>query len=338
MPGLRQLCAASLAVLAPGALWAGDTLLTLPATAEVTASQAQPLTTYSLAIGPFRDGALQARQVEGAVDQTAWRISSQGLGTLGLLSPLREQLQDQGFSPLYECQNEGCGGYDFRYATDVLAEPDMHVDLGDFRYFVAEKPGLPGPEYVALLVSRSAHDGFVQMTRIGPNRPVAAAVITSTKSAAQTSAEQTGLVRPVAPITAPLASDASAAIDAKLALGQAVVLDDLVFPSGSADLAEGNYPSLAALAAWLQADPARKALLVGHTDASGSQEANLRLSRARAESVRRRLIETLSADAAQVTADGAGFLSPRASNATEEGRRQNRRVEVIATPTPATSQ
>ena len=125
---------------------------------------------------------------------------------------------------------------------------------------------------------------------------------------------------------------------ARLASGQPVVLEDLVFPSGSSELAQGDYPALRALAGWLRDDPARKALLVGHTDASGSQAANLRLSKARAESVRQWLIATLSVDAAQVTADGAGFLSPRASNATEDGRRQNRRVEVIATSTPETSQ
>ncbi len=329
-PRLQPLCAATLAVLAACPVYAVETPLTFPAAAEVTASQSQPMTTYDLAIGPFRDGALQVRAVEGAVDQTAWRLGAEGLGTLEILAPLRKQLLDQGFTTLFECQNEGCGGYDFRYANDVLAEPDMHVDLGDFRYFAAERAGASGPVYVALLVSRSAHDGFVQVTRIGPDVPAPDSLTTSTKSP-----QQLAVAPPVAAL-APTAAPSDT--EGKLASGQPAVLDGLVFPPGSADLADGEYPALVALADWLRADPARKALLVGHTDASGTQAANLRLSKARAESVRQRLISVLAVDPSQVSADGAGFLAPRASNATEDGRRQNRRVEVITTSTPATSQ
>ncbi|MBL4927064.1 OmpA family protein [Fuscibacter oryzae] len=331
---MQPLCTAALAVLAACPAIAVEAPLTFPATAEITASHSQPMTSYSLAIGPFRDGALQVRPIEGAVDQTAWRFGADGVGTLEILAPLRQQLRDQGFTSLYECQSEGCGGYDFRYASDVLAEPDMHVDLGDFRYFAAERAGAAGPVYVALLISRSAHDGFVQMTRIGPELAAPDALTTSTKSPQQLApATPLDAVAPVAaaPVTAP------PDMAGKLASGQPAVLDGLVFPSGSANLAAGEYPELVALGDWLRADPARKALLVGHTDASGTQAANLRLSKARAESVRRWLIDTLSVDAAQVSADGAGFLAPRASNATDEGRRQNRRVEVIATSTLSVS-
>ena len=52
-------------------------------------------------------------------------------------------------------------------ALDVLDEPDMHVDLGDFRFLAAERDGPDGPEAVSLFVSRSADMGFVQMITIG---------------------------------------------------------------------------------------------------------------------------------------------------------------------------
>jgi outer membrane protein OmpA-like peptidoglycan-associated protein len=45
--------------------------------------------------------------------------------------------------------------------------------------------------------------------------------------------------------------------------------------------------------------------------------------------VQSRLIERYSVQAAQVTAEGVGFLSPRATNITEDGRNTNRRVEVV---------
>ncbi|MES2549874.1 MAG: OmpA family protein, partial [Pseudomonadota bacterium] len=61
--------------------------------------------------------------------------------------------------------------------------------------------------------------------------------------------------------------------------------------------------------------------------------ANQALSERRAEAVADALIQTYGADPARVSADGVGFLAPRATNPTEEGRQKNRRVEVIVTST-----
>ena len=85
---------------------------------------------------------------------------------------------------------------------------------------------------------------------------------------------------------------------------------------------------------WLAANPSRHVTLVGHTDASGALLANVALSRLRAQSVRAALVAKFSTNAAQIDAQGAGYLAPRASNETPEGRTKNRRVEVMLTPTP----
>jgi OOP family OmpA-OmpF porin len=119
----------------------------------------------------------------------------------------------------------------------------------------------------------------------------------------------------------------------RLEAGGFVVLEDLVFESGSSRLEEGDFDSLSALAAYLKANPGRTVTLVGHTDASGSLSGNTALSRNRALSVRERLLTTYGVPASQVTAEGAGFLAPRDTNLTEEGRARNRRVEVILTST-----
>jgi outer membrane protein OmpA-like peptidoglycan-associated protein len=111
------------------------------------------------------------------------------------------------------------------------------------------------------------------------------------------------------------------------------VLEDLVFASGAATLTEGDYPSLAAVAAWLKANPDGTIALVGHTDASGSLAANKALSERRAKAVAEVLVQSYGADPARVAAEGVGYLAPRATNQTEEGRQKNRRVEVIVTST-----
>lgn len=317
--------------------------LRFPGPAESTASRSEALASIRLPIGPFAAGNLPTQLAEGALDQTAFRISLPQPSTLELLQSLRDQVAAAGYEVLFECETDACGGYDFRYGTEILPEPEMHVDLGDFRYLAARRGGADGgtdgAEYLALIVSRSAQEGFVQVTRIGKSAQAARSVVAptlstptlsaSTKSPDQTAGKTTALALPKPGQSVP----GLAELGNRLELGQSQVLEDLVFSSGSSALAAGDYVSLAALADWLKANDQRKVTLVGHTDAAGGLAGNIRLSRLRAESVRQYLLFTHKVTPAQVQAEGVGYLAPRDSNQTEEGRHKNRRVEVMATST-----
>ena len=70
-------------------------------------------------------------------------------------------------------------------------------------------------------------------------------------------------------------------------------------------------------------------LVVGHTDSTGDPGHNLRLSLARAESVKDHLV-AIGADASKIETLGLGSEDPIASNDTREGRMQNRRVDIYA--------
>ena len=113
-----------------------------------------------------------------------------------------------------------------------------------------------------------------------------------------------------------------------------VILGDLEFKTGSSALSAGPYASLQALARFLSEDPARRVVLVGHTDFVGSLADNVRLSKARADAVRTRLIEGHGVSAAQLDAEGVGYLSPISPNSTPAGRDVNRRVEAVLLNTP----
>ena len=80
------------------------------------------------------------------------------------------------------------------------------------------------------------------------------------------------------------------------------------------------------------ADAGKRVALVGHTDSVGSLDGNITVSRSRAQSVRDALVRGLGVPAAQVDAQGAGYLSPIATNDTEDGRTANRRVEAVLLP------
>jgi OOP family OmpA-OmpF porin len=291
--------------------------LELPAKVLAEVDRSEVPGSYALPTAAFDGTAVPSRQVEGALDQRAFRLDAPGMTTLALIGPLRDQVLAAGYEVIFECDARACGGFDFRFNTDVMPEPDMHVDLGDFRFLSAQS----GDESVSILVSRSAGAAYVQITRVS-RAPVPV-----------TPAETPVTLQD--PATLPMVDDtgASSGIAAALDAVGSAVLDDLVFASGAANLSDGDYPSLAAVAAWLQANPDGTIALVGHTDASGSLAANTALSERRAEAVAEVLVDHFAVDPARVEAKGVGFLAPRATNQTEEGRRKNRRVEVIVTST-----
>ncbi|WP_322326345.1 OmpA family protein [Cypionkella sp.] len=299
--------------------------LQFPGPSETTLQRAEALASFRLAVGPFQDGKIATQLTEGNLEQSAWRIADPDISTLAMTQSLRSQIAAAGYKVIFECETEACGGYDFRYGTEILPEPDMHVDLGDFRYIAAERAGPLGVEYLGLIVSRSPDTGFVQLTRIGGAATPQVATSTKTPEPAKPG---TFALKPAPVAAAP--DDLGAALD----LGQSKVLEDLVFSSGTSTLSEGEYASLSALAAWLKANPQQVAMLVGHTDASGGLAGNTALSKKRAESVRQTLLTRYGVAAAQITANGVGPLAPRASNQTAEGQQQNRRVEVVPTSTP----
>lgn len=324
----------------PGMLAAQGFDPVFPAGAELTMERRESLGSYRMPIGPWRAIGGAVVVAEGATRQSAYRTAIHDGTTLQVLADLRAQLAAAGYELLFECDAASCGGFDFRFDTSVLPEPQMHVDLGDFRYLAARRDQDDGPEFVSLLVSRSSDSGFVQVFRV--TRP---AVGAEAAAPAPDHSAAPALPLPLPEATGPatglstdLTADPAAPAPAgplgtALETGGRVALDDLAFATGSAELAPGDYPSLVALADYLKANPLRQVALVGHTDAAGGLEANIALSKRRAASVVGHLIGDLGVDRAQVSAQGVGYLSPRASNLTDPGRAQNRRVEVVLTST-----
>ena len=109
--------------------------------------------------------------------------------------------------------------------------------------------------------------------------------------------------------------------------GAEVVLRNVFFDSGSADLASDSEPELLEVAAWLRSNPHVRLEVEGHTDDVGSAEDNLSLSAQRAGSVMAYLLAE-GAGSAQLSAVGYGQSRPAVEAQTEEARRQNRRTSL----------
>lgn len=108
------------------------------------------------------------------------------------------------------------------------------------------------------------------------------------------------------------------------------LFDGLMFESGSATLDASSQTTIVAIAEILKAFGAATVSVDGYTDNTGSREANLRLSEARAQQVMAALTDA-GIDASRMTAAGHADDSPVADNTTAEGRAQNRRTELTAT-------
>lgn len=109
--------------------------------------------------------------------------------------------------------------------------------------------------------------------------------------------------------------------------GSSFVVKNLFFGYNSDSLTTESRPELDRLAEFLEEYPSAQIEIGGHTDNIGSSGFNLALSRRRAESVQRYLIETKGIDINRIRTRGHGFNKPTASNDSDEGRQQNRRTE-----------
>ncbi|MAM61961.1 OmpA family protein [Maritimibacter sp. UBA3975] len=306
------------ALLAATALPARAELL-MPAGAALRFEEREAGGTYDLPIGAHTGDAMPTIRTQGAVQTRAWRIGGTGLSSYQLILNFRQQLIDDGYDILFECDEDTCGGFDFRFATPVVQEPEMHVDLGDYHFLSAHVPGDSGM-FTSVLVSRSASAGFIQIVEVSPTGDLPDPAVTSTK--ADPSDPDAG-----ANTSVPQAALGNVG-EAMERVGR-YVLTDLRFETGSSALGEGTYDSLTDLAAYLETHPNRRVALVGHTDAEGPLSANITISRRRAASVLERLVTEHGIPAGRLEAEGVGYLSPLASNQSDEGRTLNRRVEAI---------
>lgn len=104
------------------------------------------------------------------------------------------------------------------------------------------------------------------------------------------------------------------------------VLDNVLFQSNEAVFMSSSFSQLDLLVDYMKSNPRFRIFIGGHTDSKGNEEANQKLSEERAKAVCYYLIAK-GIDHSRIEYKGYGSIKPIASNETEEGRKQNRRVE-----------
>jgi outer membrane protein OmpA-like peptidoglycan-associated protein len=126
-------------------------------------------------------------------------------------------------------------------------------------------------------------------------------------------------------------------VDAIGAIGSALRLSfdaSVLFDFDRSALRPEAQASLADAAVQIAAHPDAVVTVEGHTDDVGADGYNAKLSQARAEAVRAFLLSRPDLRGRTIAAKGFGATRPVATNATEQGRQQNRRVEIVVSPRP----
>jgi outer membrane protein OmpA-like peptidoglycan-associated protein len=110
--------------------------------------------------------------------------------------------------------------------------------------------------------------------------------------------------------------------------GIVLTLGDVLFDTGQATLKAGAGSTVDRLAQFMRDYPDRRVMIEGHTDSRGSDDFNRDLSERRADAVRDALVDR-SIDSGRIRSIGLGESYPVASNESDSGMQQNRRVEIV---------
>lgn len=266
-------------------------------------------TNSSRGVSPIR-----SQSVEGQVIYIDYD-TPKDRSALEIMSNYRQTLENEGFHVLWQCAGDRCS-VDGHGNVGTEHNPIWPTSGQDFGTFFSNHDGRM---LTARLDSTNGAQTWVYLWVGGPGNVYNGYGATKIY-AVQTKPMQTGLVQGTELLTA-------------AAMGQALDQQGhfamhLPFDFNKATLRPDATAQVRQLAQVLRNHPNWRIGLDGHTDAVGSPDFNQELSAQRAASVKAALI-SLGVPAAQVATRGLGATQPVASNATETGRAQNRRVEVV---------
>ena len=273
--------------------------LELPYSARLVLSDETDVKNISVEISAWdREKGISRLDFRGRTTTKVFQIDGTSLTLDQMLQPIITHLNDKQFSIKLYCNTNVCGGFNFRKNLTVSNPPFMLVNVANYSVITAVK----NSSAISLVASKLGNTIYLQILSIGTT-------------------DNDLILQDQEPLKDNYSS--------KLKEDGAIVLDDLIYRSGSADLGPGPFESLSALANFLKGTPSSSIILVGHSDAIGELTKNIELSRNRAQAVVDRLIKDYGIDQSRISAQGIGFLSPKTNNSTEKSRKKNRRVEAI---------
>jgi outer membrane protein OmpA-like peptidoglycan-associated protein len=261
--------------------------------------------------------------LEGKVTRLFY-LSPLGKSPLEVYRNYQQALTAAGFKPTWQCESEAQGCTKAYFALDGAERAK------GMRWAEGNLPSATGSGAWNLEMSLSYEQARMTVGMLNSGgRTLNVLLFTSMAENSEThrAATYIEIVEPKAMPTGQVTVDAKA-IGAGLQAEGKVALYGLFFDTGKTDIKPESNAQLDQMVATLKAQPALKVLIVGHTDNVGSIDANLALSEGRAKAVVAALTQRGIAPG-RLQARGIANFAPVASNAAEDGRAKNRRVEMV---------
>lgn len=298
--------------------WAAAIDAGAPKGAKVTSSVERKAETYRVPVAPFGGKDLPTVEMNGRIK---WAAMSVRDGTVDdVIAFYRARLAKEGFERVLDCAGRACGGFDFRFGVDLMAPPNMQVDVSNFAQLTVKRAERPG--VVSVLASDVRGTVYVQTVTVVPADGNVALTVLEDPEPTVAPAPDAAL----APV--PDKPAATGTPYERLIIAGHLAVTGVSFATGGSQLAGDSGAALDRVARMLQDNPDLQIAIVGHSDNQGGLNANIALSQRRAETVMRALIKRGIA-ARRLEARGIGYLSPLRANSTAEGRAMNRRVELV---------
>ena len=230
-----------------------------------------------------------------------------GRSPLELVRNWQQRMERDGFRTVFACEARGCGG----------TGADLWFAVTEAQPINANIPSnWDGQAYAALRLERPQGDVWVSILSVqgGANRPPVTLI---------------DVVE-----TRPMEADRivfvdAAAMERSIATTGRVALYGIRFDTDRADPRPESRATIEEIAKYLRANPSVNVIVTGHTDNQGGFDHNVDLSRRRAAAVVQALTRDFGIAAGRLTPFGAGMASPIAANDNDQGRAQNRRVEIV---------
>lgn len=274
---------------------------------------------YTLPTGKITDFDFDAKKAEiaakveseGRLAQLVYVIPK-GPSSSEVFRNYKRELQSKGYKLLFEAKEQGIGSAQGSFFGNMGPGGQiLGFSPDQARYAAAIKEGGDAKTYLGLYIVEY-EDGFNPELELEKGQVV---VRLDTLQVDDLKDRMT-VVR-------------ASEIGTRLAASGQVSLYGILFDFNQSALKPESRPAIAEIAKFLKASPAQKLHIVGHTDNIGGFDFNIRLSQERANAVIADLVQTYGIDPSRLRGNGVGPLAPVASNAAENGRAKNRRVELV---------
>lgn len=271
---------------------------------------------FLVATGPRTDGELPpVLRLEGKVTTLGYEANDPKYSALQVFRNYEKAFAKAGFTPIFTCRNDDeCGGKfvnklywygnSARRGRDKgLDAPNLHGSRYQYFYWSGNANVQGKDTYATLVVAQYSGGRF-------PTKVVLDIGEIESLDDDRISIDLDGMSK-------------------ALAETGKVELDGVLFDTGKASLKAESADVVATIAEYLAKHEAQSFYVVGHTDSQGAFDFNMKLSQDRADTVVSTLVQQHGIAAARLKSVGVGPVSPMMSNSSENGRTENRRVELV---------